>query len=193
MAEHVHQLVLVCWRAVPQTISFYNPEPSYLKMSRCGCIAETWLRRGCTATLLRRGCTVELPRHGCTTALSKRGCTIALLRCGCTAAPLQRWDMAALLKLIYVFYFCVVGSKPWQLKLCFFSILGSFAFLGLRSWKLVAWFLFFQISRFILPFFKAKCEYGVYWFWLISCMCIDFFWPLNIKHGNLFQISRSMF
>jgi hypothetical protein len=24
-------------------------------------------------------------------------------------------------------------------------------------------------------------------------MCIDFFWPLNIKHGNLFQISRSMF
>jgi hypothetical protein len=23
----IHQLVLVCWRVVPQTISFYNPEP----------------------------------------------------------------------------------------------------------------------------------------------------------------------
>jgi hypothetical protein len=23
----IHQLVLVCWKAVPQTISFYNPEP----------------------------------------------------------------------------------------------------------------------------------------------------------------------
>jgi hypothetical protein len=32
----IHQLVLVCWRAVPQTISFYNPEPSYLEMPRRG-------------------------------------------------------------------------------------------------------------------------------------------------------------
>jgi hypothetical protein len=23
----IHQLVLVCWRVVPQTISFYNHEP----------------------------------------------------------------------------------------------------------------------------------------------------------------------
>jgi hypothetical protein len=22
----IHQLVLICWRVVPQTISFYNPE-----------------------------------------------------------------------------------------------------------------------------------------------------------------------
>jgi hypothetical protein len=40
----IHQLVLVCWRAVPQTISFYNPEPSYLEMPR----------HGCTAVLLQR-------------------------------------------------------------------------------------------------------------------------------------------
>jgi hypothetical protein len=46
----IHQLVLVCWRAVPQTISFYNPEPSYLEMSR----------RGYTAALLQccQVCTV---------------------------------------------------------------------------------------------------------------------------------------
>jgi hypothetical protein len=29
----IHQPVLVCWRAVPQTISFYNPEPSYTRSS----------------------------------------------------------------------------------------------------------------------------------------------------------------
>jgi hypothetical protein len=23
----IHQLVLICWRVVPHTISFYNPEP----------------------------------------------------------------------------------------------------------------------------------------------------------------------
>jgi hypothetical protein len=33
----IHQLVLVCWRAVPQTISFYNPEPSYLEMPSLHC------------------------------------------------------------------------------------------------------------------------------------------------------------
>ncbi len=91
----IHQLVLVCWRAVPQTISFYNPEPSYTRSSlmayaeRCqdvvalprrGCIAET-SRRGYTVRMPRRGYVVETPRHG----------------------SIVKTNLS---------YFCVVGSKP---------------------------------------------------------------------------------
>ncbi len=54
----IQQLVLVCWRAVPHTISFHNPKPSYTRSSlmayaeKCrdvpplakrGCTIETWL------------------------------------------------------------------------------------------------------------------------------------------------------
>jgi hypothetical protein len=54
----IHQLVLVCWRVIPQTISFYNPKPSYLEMPR----------RGCTATLLQ--CCQICPDACCNTARS---------------------------------------------------------------------------------------------------------------------------
>jgi hypothetical protein len=49
----IHQLVLICWRVVPQTISFYNPEPSYLEMSRHGYTAALLQRyQICTTTYM---------------------------------------------------------------------------------------------------------------------------------------------
>ncbi len=79
----IHQLVLVCWRAVPQTISFCNPKPSYLEMSR----------HGCTAALLQRYqvCTTTCCNAAKSTLL--HATTLPNLHC----CMLQRWDMAALL------------------------------------------------------------------------------------------------
>ncbi len=99
--------MLVYWRAIPQTISFYNLEPSYLEMPRRGCIAETWLRRGCTPAL---------PRCGCTTALPRRGCTDVLL---------QRWDMAALLYPTFVL--SDLGHDNFTKLLYFLWLLLSYA------------------------------------------------------------------
>ncbi len=76
----IHQLVLVCWRAVPQTISFYNPKPSYIRSSlmayakRCRDVAAL-SRRGCTATLLRCGYIVALLRRGYTVVTLRHGST----------------------------------------------------------------------------------------------------------------------
>jgi hypothetical protein len=81
----MHQLVLVCWRAVPQTISFYNPEPSYLEMPRCGC----------TTAMLRHGST-ECNHFGNVTT------------------SLQRWDMAALNVTTLETWLHRYNAETWQ-------------------------------------------------------------------------------
>ncbi len=96
----IHQLVLVCWRAIPQTISFYNPEPSHLEMPR----------RGCTVALLQR-CQV-------CTAACYNAARFALLDAatlpGLHCYMLQHCDMAAQLVPTFVLswhtspYFCVI-------------------------------------------------------------------------------------
>jgi hypothetical protein len=109
----IHQLVLVCWRAVPQTISFYNPEPSYLEMPR----------HGCTAVLLQR-CQVYIvaccnaARFACNTAGSAL-LHAATLRHGSTIGP----------------YFCVVGSRPWHYPLFKRHLPDGAGLLGYRWWN----------------------------------------------------------
>ncbi len=91
----IHQLVLVCWKTVPQTISFYNPEPSYIRSSlmayaeRCQDVA-TLSRRGCIAETSRRGYTVRMPRRGYVVETPRHG-------------SIAETNLS---------YFCVVGSKP---------------------------------------------------------------------------------
>jgi hypothetical protein len=81
----IHQLVLVCWRAVPQTISFYNPEPSYLEMSSLHCC----MLQRCQV------CTVaccNTARSALLHAAMLPGLYYCMLQCCqvCTAALLQR-------------------------------------------------------------------------------------------------------
>ncbi len=101
----IHQLVLVYWRVVPQTISFYNPEPSYTRSSLMAyaerCRDEVALpRHGCIAETSWRGCTVKMPRHGCATETPRHG-------------NIAKTNLS---------YFCVVGSRPWHIHMPMVSL-----------------------------------------------------------------------
>jgi hypothetical protein len=97
----IHQLVLVCWRVVPQTISFYNPEPSYTRSflmaytQRCRDMAAL-SRRGCTFKMWLHYCTAETWLHWCTTEmwLHYRD-VVALLHCR---------NVAVVSRLIYLIF-----------------------------------------------------------------------------------------
>ncbi len=114
----IHQLVLVYWRVVPQTISFYNPEPSYTRSSlmayakRCRDVAAL-LKRGCIAEILRCGCTVRMPRCGCIVETPRHGNIVET----------------------NLSYFCVVGSKPWHYPLLKRHIPDGIGLLRYRWWN----------------------------------------------------------
>ncbi len=100
----IHQLMLVCWSVVPQTISFYNPEPSYTRSSLMA-YAE---RCRDEAALSRRGCIVALPKRGCTAKMSRRGYTIRMPKRGCATETPRHGNIAE----TNLSNFCVVGSRP---------------------------------------------------------------------------------
>jgi hypothetical protein len=123
-ALFIHQLVLVCWKVVPQTISFYNPEPSYLEMPSLHCCmlqrCQVCTAACCNAarsallhaaTLPGLHCCMLQRCQVCTAACCNTArsallhvamlpglhcCTFATLRHGSTTSPC----------------FCVVGSRP---------------------------------------------------------------------------------
>jgi hypothetical protein len=90
----IHQLVLVCWRVVPQTISFYNPEPSY---TRSSLMAYTKRCRD-VAALPKRGWDVAaLLHYQDVAALLHYQDVATLLHCRNVVVLLHFWDVAALL------------------------------------------------------------------------------------------------
>jgi hypothetical protein len=91
----IHQLVLVCWRVVPQTISFYNPEPSYLEMPSLHCC----MLQRCQVYIVACCNTARSTLLHAAMLLGRHCCTVATLRHGNTTGPC----------------FCVVGSKPWHM------------------------------------------------------------------------------
>jgi len=132
----IHQLVLVYWKAVPQTISFYNHEPSYTRSSlmadteRCRDVAAL-PKRDYTATLPRRGCTTALPRRGCIAKTSRRGYTIRMPKHHCIAETPRHGNIVE----TNLSYFCVVGSKPWHYPLLKRDLLDGAGLLGYRWWN----------------------------------------------------------